>query len=75
MNMMQQKKYLNKGIVKKRPQASHNKRYTLRRLFGGSGLEKIAVGLAPFMQFSLTHIPAHRVATQRFIRWAGTSYT
>jgi len=25
--------------------------------------------------FSLTHIPAHRFATQSFIRWAGTSYT
>jgi hypothetical protein len=35
---------------------SLNKRYTLRRLFGGFGLRKTAVGLSPFVRFSLRHI-------------------
>jgi hypothetical protein len=35
---------------------SSNKRLTLRRLFGGSGLRKTAVGASAFVRFSLRHI-------------------
>ena len=37
---------------------AHNKRYTLRRLFGGSVFEKPQSGDTPFVRFCLTHIPA-----------------
>ena len=59
----------------KAAKTTHNKRYTLRRLFGGSGFEKPQSGDTTFVRFCLTHIPAHRFAAQSFIRWAGTSYT
>ena len=39
-------------------------------------LRKTPVGLAPFVGFSLRHIPAHLAMLRiAFIRWAGTSYT
>ena len=39
----------------KKPKPALNTRYTLRRLFGGSGLRKTTVGLTPFMWFCLRH--------------------
>ena len=38
-------------IEKERAKPAHNKRYTLRRLFGGSGFEKHQSGLRPLWCF------------------------
>ena len=52
---------------------AYNKRYTLRRLFGGSGFEKPQSGDTPFVRFCLTHIPA-RLQTLRLALLGGQEH-
>ena len=43
---------------------SRNTRLALRALYAPSGFANPQSGYTPFMRFCLTHIPAHRIATQ-----------
>jgi hypothetical protein len=64
----------NRVFFKKAKITSHNRIVCVRRLVAAR-LRKTPVGLTPFVEFSLRHIPAHRKPTVCFIRRAGTSHT
>jgi hypothetical protein len=58
------KKEKTRQIWNKNAKPSRNTRLALRALFAPSGFEKPQPGCTPFVRFSLTHIPAHRIAAQ-----------